>query len=266
MAKSQSTTKDRANLLAISRKARVMLSRCAVIGDDAIRLGGHPGHADRIEAERIIVALGGQFAKDRAAYVFADGHAGELLDTALVVGHVVDKPRRFDFYNTPEPLAARLVKLANIDNSVERILEPSAGSGSILRLLPDRADFCELQHDKRERIARQRNGSNVGVIAAADFFDVTKRSYDRIVAAPPLSNNADIRHVDHMLSVIRPGGRIVTLINYHFEHRDDEVGTRLLDKMASRSQWQLVPLPAGSLGRGVGPAVSILIADRHDWT
>lgn len=143
-------------------------------------------------------------AKDEAADFAA-------LRAAAAAGvEVVVAPQLFP---TPPPLAARMVREAEIDaGSV--VLEPSAGTGNLLRAIRSAAPEAEV-------VAVELNPSLAGKlredggwrVVCDDFLTVeppTPRP-DRIVMNPPFANGEDVRHILRAWEILRPGGRLVAL-------------------------------------------------------
>lgn len=90
-----------------------------------------------------------------------------------------------------------------------KVLEPSAGRGSILKFLTDWGldpDFCEVMPENRE-ILQSKGYTN---LVAEDFFTLDRPDYyDLVFANPPF--NKDKKHIKKMFEVCKPGGTVVTL-------------------------------------------------------
>lgn len=142
----------------------------------------------------------------------------DLMRAALKEGiKVVAVPQLFA---TPPELAAEMVRLAVIQ-PWHRVLEPSAGTGAIIRALPPVADLLavELNLDLANALERDRTSKHHAILQA-DFLDCQPGeapdgfelgAFDRIVMNPPFRNGDDIRHIKHALRFLRPGGRMVAL-------------------------------------------------------
>lgn len=96
-----------------------------------------------------------------------------------------------------------------------RILEPSAGMGSLLKAVNKAIqysiapiDFCEVQDEfipSLEGLGARR--------VAGDFLEYTPGPiYNAVIMNPPYANKAAERHVDHAWNCISPGGKIVALV------------------------------------------------------
>jgi protein-L-isoaspartate O-methyltransferase len=115
-------------------------------------------------------------------------------------------------FETPQDLAERLIDYAGIDAS-HRVLEPSAGTGALLRAIGPGPDKIAIEINGSLVDGLTRAGISGVNIHCADFLqcngDLGK--FDRIVMNPPFENGADIRHIEHALSFLKPGGRLVAI-------------------------------------------------------
>lgn len=115
------------------------------------------------------------------------------------------------FFPTPWPVIERMMELASIERG-HRVLEPSCGKGDILDALKEQFPDIEL-------IAIERNYTLSDVLSAKghdvmfEDFCVHHGSYDRVVMNPPFENGQDITHVEHAYSLLRPGGRLVSVVS-----------------------------------------------------
>ena len=137
-------------------------------------------------------------------------------------------------FQTPEPIAARLVSLCG-DLTGRRILEPSAGLGRIYRALRARTDapvtLVELSPQCMAELYRQTAHDDAVTLVQGDFLgcdaDRLGGLFDVVVMNPPFERGVDIRHLFHSVSLLRPGGVVVGLCyagtkqRKAFEHADD---------------------------------------------
>jgi protein-L-isoaspartate O-methyltransferase len=116
---------------------------------------------------------------------------------------------------TPHELAARMVEMADLVPG-QRLLEPSAGTGNILRAVR------EAMGDDVERLAVEINHSLCDALRTTetetdihcrDFFQCGDEigKFDRIVMNPPFSDADDIKHIKHALTMLKPGGKLVAI-------------------------------------------------------
>lgn len=155
----------------------------------------------------------------------------------------------FQLFQTPAELARRLVDTLDLKPGA-RVLEPSAGLGRILDALKS--------HGAAEVVAVEIAASCAGElfkqdrpgvrILQRDFLALTPEEtglFDYVAMNPPFHMRADVRHIEHALRFLKPGGRCAALC-FDTHHR----ATALRDRADT---WE--PLPAGLFGKeGTGVA------------
>ena len=101
-----------------------------------------------------------------------------------------------------------MIFLAEIEPE-HRILEPSAGTGNLLRAMPYGPSrvAIEIDHDNAEKLA------GLAVVHEMDFLQSNGvlGQFDRIVMNPPFKNGVDIKHINHAETYLKPGGKLVAL-------------------------------------------------------
>ena len=142
-------------------------------------------------------------AKAKAAAPF------EAIAESLKTGvQVVTAPQLFP---TPAALAERMAREADIGPTTE-VLEPSAGTGAIWRELSGKRTAVEVNSrlaDGLRGMCTQRDS-----VICSDFLACAPERlgmFDRIVMNPPFTHGADIAHIKHALTFLRPGGRLVAI-------------------------------------------------------
>ena len=168
------------------------------------------------------------------------------------------------FFPTPPDLAARMVEIAKMCN-FHRVLEPSAGSGRILRAMMDWAgdrgvaisiSAYEANHDLA-KLATRRTGL---VVDCNNFFDVVGE-YHRIVMNPPFENGADIDHVMHAWNNLADDGRIVAIMSEGPFFRSDKKSAAFREHL---EEWGWSEkLPDGTFkDSGTGVACRLVVLDK----
>jgi protein-L-isoaspartate O-methyltransferase len=176
----------------------------------------------------------------------------EAMRQALKEGvKVVAVPQLFP---TPPDLAARVVELADIKPG-HRVLEPSAGMGALLQAIGNAPDkvAVEINATLVERLACA--GLSGLRVHQGDFLACNGDlgEFDRVVMNPPFENGADIRHIEHALAMLKPGGRLVAICANGPRQRE-----RL---MPLASEWE--DLPDGSFKeQGTNVSAALLIIER----
>lgn len=121
-----------------------------------------------------------------------------------------DRSVGIDFFPTPPAQSDYIVGLADIQPGMD-VLEPSAGNGHLadsIGKLGVQADVIELSPTLREIL--EAKGYR---IAGNDFMEFdAEGEYDRIVMNPPFSKRMDAEHVMHAYKMLKPGGRLVSIM------------------------------------------------------
>lgn len=115
-----------------------------------------------------------------------------------------------DFYPTPEEVISTMMMGENIIGKV--ILEPSAGSGNIVRWLKNNGAGEVIACEKDKHLQKLLAGECQ--LLAEDFLSVTAEQVshiDYIVMNPPFSEG--IRHIRHAFEIAPAGCTIVALCN-----------------------------------------------------
>ena len=116
------------------------------------------------------------------------------------------------FFPTPKPLIAKMLDAADIKPE-DAVLEPSAGKGDILDAIkekhPDTVDLVAVENMSPLRDILEAKGYGVG---GSDFLEYQRRA-DKIVMNPPFEKGQDIEHVRHAYDLLKPGGRLVSIMS-----------------------------------------------------
>jgi protein-L-isoaspartate O-methyltransferase len=142
----------------------------------------------------------------------------EEMESALKAGvQVIAAPQLFP---TPPALAERMVEEADIQPN-HHVLEPSAGTGAILQAImaDDKARAVVAIEINGQLADRLRSEYILTDVICTDFLQYERidgslggpRPFDRIVMNPPFENGADIKHIQHAMKMLKPGGRLVAI-------------------------------------------------------
>jgi protein-L-isoaspartate O-methyltransferase len=139
----------------------------------------------------------------------------EDMEAALRQGvKVVSAPQLFP---TPQALAYTIVREAHIHTAGMSVLEPSAGTGALLAALDDFTPNIGVLSvhavELNASLAIALSGRYPSVHVHQDDFLLWKapHKFDRIIANPPFVRGSDILHIKRMASLLKKGGRCVTL-------------------------------------------------------
>jgi len=114
------------------------------------------------------------------------------------------------FFPTPRTLVRPVIAHAKLEKGM-RVLEPSAGKGDLADAARDagcHVDVVECAHSLREILKMKGY-----VLIHSDCMALTGGDYDRIVANPPFEHGQDAQHVRHLFDLLKPGGRLTSIMS-----------------------------------------------------
>lgn len=172
--------------------------------------------------------------------------------------------KRYGFFPTPDAAADYVMGevhlLQDADKPRLRVLEPSAGTGSLARRCAIRSkanvsayhresyrfdpavDCVEIQPGLADGLRAERIYNRVWT---ADFLQMSPETtglYDVVVMNPPFDRERDIDHVMHALTFLKPGGQLVAVMSAGTEFRETKKSTafrELMERMGAR--WRDMP-------------------------
>ena len=134
------------------------------------------------------------------------------------------------FYPTPRAVVDAAMEFAGIPNPahytsgyhkvpVMKVLEPSCGDGRIMDVLRERKQDCFgiEYHPARASVARSKGHP----VLTANFLEhPAKPEFDVVVMNPPFYGRHYIKHVQHALKFLKPGGTLVSILpaTAHYDH------------------------------------------------
>jgi SAM-dependent methyltransferase len=152
----------------------------------------------------------------------------------------------FNLFQTPAPLAARMAELLPLREALTqadedfRLLEPSAGLGALYRAVRERSG-CEIVLVEQSaeccgELYRTTDGDGAARLVQGDFLQQTADTigrFDAVLMNPPFKMGTDVKHVRHALTLLRPGGRLVSLVA-----NGPKQNAALMDLATS---WEVIP-------------------------
>ncbi len=153
------------------------------------------------------------------AQATADPARDSFRDLAGSLQEGVQVVRAPQLFPTPGEVAARMVELLEVSPG-HRVLEPSAGTGNLIRAVFDAAPVHIVGVEINQALAHGIRGDWLQVgqrsrieIRCADFLTCNGDldTFDRIIMNPPFENGADIKHILHARTMLKPGGVLVAL-------------------------------------------------------
>jgi len=169
------------------------------------------------EVNKVLEALGGRWNRKAKGHVFPQDPTDEF-EAVLLTGEYGNAKQDFGFFETPAWLAEDIVKMAKIEDGSD-ILEPSAGHGSIADAIVKLHPAC-----KKRLTLIEIQKVNVEVLTAKGYENIQQedflstnvegsKAFDRVVMNPPFAKQADIKHVLHAWDMLKPGGRLISIMS-----------------------------------------------------
>lgn len=164
-----------------------------------------------MQVKPVLVKAGGKYVKN--GFNFTSD--AKTIQDRLCGGEKIDDKKKFQFFETPEPLVKQLVELADIKLG-DWVLEPSAGHGAICKEI--RKKECVLHTvelmPENAQILRDKGY----FVYEGDFLKMDEKklqTFNKIIANPPFTKHQDIDHVRHMYSLLddKEGGRLVSVVS-----------------------------------------------------
>lgn len=257
--------------------------RSATCSSDRLTLVGQLDRKMYEKVNKVLDISGFKWSRKDKCHLAIKGTATETLAAALNDGEIVDPKKEWDFFETPEYLANRMVNLLQIhkDGVVDSdldFLEPSVGGGrlydALLRAGVEKFNIwvCEIQEDLAKKWddpeiddIRQFNGP---WFLGRDFLAVDPKESDgfhRIIANFPFSKFSDIAHCRHAYSLLNDGGRMVCITSPSWQFRTDKKSVEFKTWFESLPSVTVEELPAGTFrDSGTNVRALLLAIDKED--
>lgn len=210
------------------------------------------------KVKKVLEALGGKWNRSAQAIIFTDGGQDRVTDS-IATGTYVDAKQAWQFYETPAKVAfdmAVKICLHFGESRGMRVLEPSAGDGAIVNAcLSTGFDVVAMEMDEShlsQLQSLQSSGISAGRkcdVMVADFLQSVPSPvglFDAVAMNPPFTGLADIAHVTHALSFVKPGGILVAITSPSWTFRQDKRCKAFIELIHSQRTYNSVQLPPGT--------------------
>ena len=188
--------------------------RAAKLDGNKLTLSGQLTAQMYKKVMKVLELIGFKWNRSAKCHI-GEGDSAAKLTEALSVGTVVNEKQTYQFFETPTQVAAKIAALAGIKPG-DRVLEPSAGKGAIIRAIQQECPqlavvfACELNPQMASDLSTLAAASRIAghgdvVVTCEDFLDHEEK-YDRIVMNPPFTQDQAVRHVKHAYDLLNPGG------------------------------------------------------------
>ena len=177
-----------------------------------------------------------------------------------------EKRESEQFYPTPDFIAKRVVALAGLmdydADEIPVILEPSAGTGSLLDQIPCDLNYLEyVVEPMMENIEILM--SNNHVVEAKTFerfykeYKNEEKRITHVIMNPPFSNGRDMKHVKMAYDLLKPGGTLVSVFPENRLYYKDNESVKF-QKWLKENNAYIEDVPYGSF-QEVGTMVDTVL-------
>lgn len=157
----------------------------------------------------IMIACGGVRTSPRSDKFQFDYDFSELIHHIIRSGSIPDK-RSHQFYPTEESLASQACELLSIKNG-DKCLEPSAGQGGLLDLMPKDTTAIEISTLQCE-LLKIKGFGNVINQDFVEYSKLTNERFDKILMNPPFSQERHVQHLHCAMGLLNSGGELVAIL------------------------------------------------------
>lgn len=247
-----------ANTIQISDAARDILKR-STITESTLTL---PSQLKRPEYDAVMKAIdaaGGKWNKGRKCHVFTRDPR-EALGMIVEQGTAVNVQQTLQAFYTPKALAERMARLAGIKPG-DQVLEPSAGEGALALVAAHLGGLVSCYEIDDHAIGVLR-AKNCGPVIKKDFLEVSPDFYtikfDVVLMNPPFQRGQAVKHTVHAMRFLRPGGRLVGLMDAGVLYRSDKATTAFRARIEELG-GTFEKIPAGTFSESGTEVATVLL-------
>lgn len=127
--------------------------------------------------------------------------------------------RNYEKFFTPEDVAWFMVEHLDPKEG-DAILEPSAGNGSLVRAVIEKAPGAIVfAFEVNEKYRKDLKEAGAKIVVIKDFLEAPEFSkWTSCIANPPFGNETNLQdHFDKIRRVVKKGGKIVMIVPYDFD-------------------------------------------------
>ncbi|MFA4870891.1 MAG: N-6 DNA methylase [Pedobacter sp.] len=192
-----------------------------------------------LAVNQVLERIGGKWNKKVKAHVFSIDPVSRL--EAVINSGQFDPKIKTGYFPTPEKIVRQMIELLDIQPG-NSVVEPSAGQGHILDLLPNNINYSIKIG---EILAENRGLLNLKKYTV-DFVDflTEQAEYDRIIQNPPFERQQDVDHVNHAINCLNPDGILVSVMSAGVLFRNNKKTQQFRDDVLNYAE--VIKLPEGS--------------------
>lgn len=128
------------------------------------------------------------------------------------------------FYPTPEIISEYVMRTADVKEN-DKVLEPSAGRGNLLKFLPSNVNKHNITCIEISEIfskillTKYPNTLNTDFLKWAEKALQTNKRYDKIIMNPPFSDGRCVAHIQSAAKLLNTNGRLVAVLPSTYENK-----------------------------------------------
>lgn len=220
------------------------------------------------EIKYIVEYLGGHWREKYKGFIFDDdlNIVREKLASIMTMKQfrlsddVVFQIKN-QFYPTPDWLAHKMVDLANINKS-DIVLEPSAGRGAILKYIALKTKhYYAVEYNKQNAEILREQGFRVNLTSFENYYTKANKQFNKIIMNPPFANKMDLKHTVLAYNLLKPGGKLLSLIAENSIYYDRPV-THKFNAFLKQHNATITEIPHGSFKES-GTNVDVIMITLH---
>jgi SAM-dependent methyltransferase len=170
------------------------------------------------------------------------------------------------YFPTPRAVIDRMIDLADIpSHSACDVLEPSAGHGAIIDALAEVRPMATVTACEKWGTLRDILGAKGANLAGSDFTEFEPgTAFDFVLMNPPFEKGQDAEHIMRAFDMLKPGGRLVSVMSPGPFFRSDRKSQEFRDWFDDHG-GERIDLPAGSFKEsGTGTASILVVLERGE--
>lgn len=227
-------------------------------------------NAEYDEIKYLVESLGGHWREKNKGFVFDDDIVTvqkRLIELLNIRKIQVSDEKLFkiknQFYPTPDWLAVDMITRADI-KSTDKVLEPSAGRGAILKHIAYKTNhYTAVEYNQSNVKCLRAQGFRVNHMSFEKYSKSTKAKFDKVVMNPPFSNEMDLRHTILAYNLLKPGGRLVGLVAENSLYYDRSI-TKQFNRFIDRIGGTVLEVPHGTFKEsGTNVDVAMIILNKR---
>ena len=203
------------------------MSNFAVIGDYGIRIEyDFQGKKEILErVNEIMGILGGVKSSEYKTYINYkfDYNPQKVFEDVIFHGAMPDQ-KTHQFYPTPEIISEYVIRTADVKEN-DKVLEPSAGRGNLLKFLPSNISKHNITCIEISEIfskillTKYPNTLNTDFLKWSEKALQTNKRYDKIIMNPPFSDGRCVAHIQAAAKLLNAKGRLVAVLPSTYENK-----------------------------------------------